>query len=381
MWAAFGLASLSSFSDYSFGVNAMSNWSTYLIRILIFGCCFSALIGCSRELSSDNTEAIQLQKAEEMIDAFYSFEAERLRPILDTAGEAQAKLLDYQGWAEGGNYLIMERAPCTPVASAQIDCAITVQDDPVLALETGFNVTDTFHLSFDGQNIVDVNTSSNDQPIYYEARQWVQENMPEVMAGPCRRENGLRVTPGDCARAMTDGYARFLKTKKSEEEKSDNAVLVPDDFEVPVLVETESFKLVPLGPDVVNQDYEAYMSSIAHLQTTFTRSTDWPREDIDHEAAMKDMLAEQARFNERQAFAYAVLTPDGSRERGCLYIRPSSKSGFDAEVMLWVTQIEFDAGFDAELYAWAQTWISASWPLINVAYPGRAIGWNEWDTL
>ena len=69
---------------------------------------------------------------------------------------AQAKLLDYQGWAEGGNYLVMERAPCTPVASDQIDCAITVQDDPVLALETGFNVTDTFHLSFDGENIVDV---------------------------------------------------------------------------------------------------------------------------------------------------------------------------------------------------------------------------------
>ena len=53
-------------------------------------------------------------------------------------------------------------------------------------------MTDTFHLSFEGENIVDVQTSSNDQPIYYEARQWVEENMPEVMAGPCRRENGLR---------------------------------------------------------------------------------------------------------------------------------------------------------------------------------------------
>ena len=124
------------------------------------------------------------------------------------------------------------------MASDQIDCAITVQDDPVLALETGFNVTDTFHLSFDGENIVDVKTSSNDQPIYYEARQWVQENMPEVMTGPCRRENGLRVTPGDCARAMTGGYARFLETKKSEEDRFDSAVLVPHDFEVPVLVET-----------------------------------------------------------------------------------------------------------------------------------------------
>ena len=96
---------------------------------------------------------------------------------------------------------------------------------------------------------------------------------------------------------------------------------------------------------------------------------------------MKDMLAEQARFIERRSFVYAVLTPDGTRERGCLYIRPSSKAGFDAEVTLWVTQIEFDAGFDAELYAWAQAWITASGRFLNVAYPGRAIDWDEWASL
>ena len=84
----------------------MSNWSAYAIpRFLISGCFFSALMGCSRELDPDNTLATQLQKAESMIDAFYSFEAEQLRPILNTAGDAQARLLDYQGWAEGGNYL------------------------------------------------------------------------------------------------------------------------------------------------------------------------------------------------------------------------------------------------------------------------------------
>lgn len=359
----------------------MSNWSVYPInRILISGCCFSVLVGCTRELGPDDTLAMQLQKAESMIDAFYSFESERLRPILNTAGDAQAKLLDYQGWAEGGNYLVMERAPCLPVASDKIDCAITVQDDPVLALETGFNVTDTFHLSFDGENIVDVTTSSNDQPIYYEARRWVEENMPEVMVGPCRRENGLRQTPSDCARAMTEGYARFLEAKKSEEARSGSALLVPDDFEVPILVETNAFKLVPLGPEVVDQDYDAYMSSIAHLQATFTRSTDWPREDISRDAAMEDMLTEQARFKERRSFAYAVLTLDGTRERGCLYIRPASKPGFGAEVVLWVTQAEYAAGFDAELYAWAQSWISTSWPLTKVAYPGRSVAWDEWDT-
>jgi hypothetical protein len=93
-----------------------------------------------------------------------------------------------------------------------LSCAITVQDDPVLALKTGFNVTDTFALTFEDGHIVSIETSSNDQPIYYEARKWVVENMPEVMTGPCKDRNNGGKTPGDCARAMTAGYAKYYAT-------------------------------------------------------------------------------------------------------------------------------------------------------------------------
>lgn len=156
---------------------------------------------------------------------------------------------------------------------------------------------------------------------------------------------------------------------------------IPEDFEPPVRVEAGDFLIVPLGPDLVDIDYEAYMSSIEHLQTTFTRSTGWPREGITDAEAMLDMETEAARFQARTSFAYAVLTPDGTRERGCVYVRPASKPGFDAEVRLWVTQTEFDAGFDPALYTWAQTWVANVWPFENVAYPGRAISWEAWDAL
>jgi hypothetical protein len=156
---------------------------------------------------------------------------------------------------------------------------------------------------------------------------------------------------------------------------------IPADFDAPVLVETGNFKLVPLGPDLVDIDFAAYMSSIAHLQQTFTRSTGWPHKDISAADAMRDMENEQARFQKRQSFAYAVLTPDGSRERGSLYMRPSSVDGYDAVVSLWVTKAEYDAGFDAELYAWASRWIESDWPFEKVAYPGRAIDWMSWDAL
>lgn len=156
---------------------------------------------------------------------------------------------------------------------------------------------------------------------------------------------------------------------------------VPADFDVPVLAEADGFKLVPLGPDVVEVDYEAYMSSIEHLQTTFTRDTSWPREDISDADALLDMEYEEARFRERRSFAYAVLTPDGSRARGSVYVRPSPVDGYDAMVRTWVTKAEYDAGFDAELYDWVTDWIDSEWPFDRVAYPGRAIDWESWDDM
>lgn len=154
---------------------------------------------------------------------------------------------------------------------------------------------------------------------------------------------------------------------------------VPADFTVPTLIETAHFRLVPLGPALVKVDFDAYMSSIEHLQKTFTRSTDWPHKGITDSDAMRDIETEQARFRNRASFAYAVLTPDGRRERGCVYVYPSTVEGYDAMVTLWVSKSDYDAGFDAELYAWVVQWMKKDWPFARVAYPGRAISWGVWD--
>lgn len=164
-------------------------------------------------------------------------------------------------------------------------------------------------------------------------------------------------------------------------EDATTGLFVKSDFEVPTLAEADGFKLVPLGPDVVKVDFDAYMSSIDHLQKTFTRSTSWPHKDISYDDAMQDMLNEQARFNSRESFAYAVLTPDGSRERGSVYVSPSPVESYDAVVRFWVTKAEYDDGFDAELNEWVADWIQTEWPFMQVAYPGRAIEWVDWDAL
>lgn len=157
--------------------------------------------------------------------------------------------------------------------------------------------------------------------------------------------------------------------------------LVAPDFKVPVLAKGPGFKLVPLGPELVQVDYDAYMSSVEHLQKTFSRSTNWPHAGITSEDAMKDMQGEASRFRNRTSFAYGVLTPDGKRERGSVYVSPSPVPGYDAMVRLWVTKADFDRGFDADLYQWVVEWVRREWPFAKVAYPGRSIDWATWDSL
>lgn len=157
--------------------------------------------------------------------------------------------------------------------------------------------------------------------------------------------------------------------------------LVAPTYAVPTSAEGPGFVLRPLGPDLVKIDFDAYMSSVEHLQQTFTRSKDWPHAGISDADALLDMQTEAARFAARESFAYSVLTPDGKRERGCIYVAPSPVPGYDAVVRLWVTKAEYDAGFDKALEAWAHQWVAAKWPFRKVAWPGRDIDWATWDAL
>ena len=147
--------------------------------------------------------------AETFIDTFYAFDRGAMATLVKDAGEAGDRILWYQGWAEGGNYAVVKRGACELLEPGVVECPITVDDDPVLALKTGFKVTDTFTLTIEDGRIVDIKTRSNDQPIYYEARKWVEANHPELIEGPCAERGTAGGTPGDCARAMTEGYRRF----------------------------------------------------------------------------------------------------------------------------------------------------------------------------
>ena len=158
-------------------------------------------------------------------------------------------------------------------------------------------------------------------------------------------------------------------------------LFIPDSFTAPSEFRTGQFKLVPLGPALAKQDYDAYMSSIEHLQKTFSGNDRWPTAKLTMDDQARDMAGEQSRFEARKSFTYSVLTLDGSRELGCVYISPSGKQGYDAMVRVWVTKDQFDKGFEATLIPAVKTWLAAKWPFGKVAWPKREIPSEEWNAL
>lgn len=151
--------------------------------------------------------------AEELIDAFYSFDPVQLRAALGAAPASQPTILFYQGWAEGGNYAIIKREPCQYIDKSEVTCAITVRDDLIAALGTGYWVTDKFHLTFQESRIIKVRTTSNDPPDFELGLNWLKRERPDVMTGPCLGFFAGGPTPQECVRAVVSGFKAYRATK------------------------------------------------------------------------------------------------------------------------------------------------------------------------
>ena len=158
-----------------------------------------------------------LPTAEAFIDTFYSFNSTALEVALSQASSSIPSVVYYQGWAEGGNYKIVARKPCVIQELNVASCSVTVEDDPMLALGIDFNVTDTFIISFNDGVIVAVETSSNDMQIYFDARDWVLAELPELVAEAFEGFFNGGSTPNECARLMAEGYRRFAVSEEFPE--------------------------------------------------------------------------------------------------------------------------------------------------------------------
>ena len=154
---------------------------------------------------------------------------------------------------------------------------------------------------------------------------------------------------------------------------------ISENFDVPEKLETNNYRLRMLTINDVIKDYEAVMSSVDHLSRVWPDSG-WPK-GLTLERNLIDLGWHQREFLRRSSFAYTMVTLDESKVIGCVYIYPTRKTNYDAEVYLWVRESEIKSGLDTRLFNVIKTWLDDDWPFNNPAFPGRDINWDEWELL
>ena len=148
--------------------------------------------------------------------------------------------------------------------------------------------------------------------------------------------------------------------------------LVPDDFSVPLTLETPGFRLEPLGPEHNERDHDAWMSSIDHIRATPGMDAwagEWPVR-MSLEDNRSDLIQHADEFERRERFAYSIL--DGDEVVGCLYIDPPTRADHDAEVLSWVRASRAD--LDEPVWRAVSKWLADEWPFENPYYADRHRG-------
>lgn len=117
--------------------------------------------------------------------------------------------------------------------------------------------------------------------------------------------------------------------------------LVPDDFQVPVGLEHERFRLRMLTADDVVKDFDAICDRVdreGRPQPAFAATVS---------ENLVDLGWHQKEFELRRSFAYTVVAPDESRVLGCVYLYPSETH--DVSVQMWVRRDAWEDGLDPVL--------------------------------
>ena len=146
---------------------------------------------------------------------------------------------------------------------------------------------------------------------------------------------------------------------------------LPPDFVVPVAVDTDGFRMRMLTIHDLVKDYDAVMSSREHLWRRFGGVWAWPKAEMTLEQNLIDLGWHQKEFQRRSSFAYTVLSLDGTRTVGCVYIYPPDVDGVDSEVWFWARQSELQGGLEARLESHLRCWLRSEWGFRVVSLNGQ----------
>jgi hypothetical protein len=143
-------------------------------------------------------------------------------------------------------------------------------------------------------------------------------------------------------------------------------VFVPADFEPPLGLEADAFRLEPLGPGHSERDYAAWSSSIEQILGSpgYGPESSWPR-PLTLEENLIDLERHARDFAERTGFTYTVLDSDDD-VIGCVYVYPARDDEHDVHVQSWVR--ESHAELDLPLREVVAGWLARDWPFERPLY-------------
>ena len=151
---------------------------------------------------------------------------------------------------------------------------------------------------------------------------------------------------------------------------------------VPAELRTEEFALRPIVADDAAMDYAAVIETREYLR--LWQQSAWPEDDFTVEANRKDLVDLERRHGEHRAFTYTVLSPDGARCLGCVYVFPTSATflvkstviqvgddqwaDVDAVIFFWARLSQMETGLDERLLAALRAWFNEEWKLKRAVY-------------
>jgi hypothetical protein len=144
-------------------------------------------------------------------------------------------------------------------------------------------------------------------------------------------------------------------------------VFVPDEFEPPLGLVGDGFRLEPLGPEHNDRDHAAWSSSIDHIRASpgYGPDSRWPHE-MSPEENRGDLERHARDFVERTGFTYTVLDPYDGDVVGCVYVYPAHDGEHDARVQSWVRVSRTE--LDTPLRRAVAAWLVESWPFERPLY-------------
>ncbi len=94
----------------------------------------------------------------------------------------------------------------------------------------------------------------------------------------------------------------------------------------------------------------------------------WPREGFTLEENTRDLLDHEREFEQRESFAYTVLSLDEVEVLGCVYLNPPADAEADVDVHLWIRERDYGAGYALRLHQLVDDWLKSRWPFERVRY-------------